>query len=134
MPRPSILEEATDGQSALTLLGDPNTAQPEQADVLHALEHGWWQAATSMLRTMRGRGDAVGTMTEVRNTATKMRDSATDVLNLLRVGANAEETVVSCAFQWAQRPEFIYLNVKFSSRIDGPGDSASVRVGYTPLS
>ena len=38
----------------------------------------------------------------------------------VQVGANKEETVVNCAFQWAQRPDFIYLNVKYSSRIDGP--------------
>ena len=38
----------------------------------------------------------------------------------MQVGANKEETVVNCAFQWAQRPDFVYLNVKFSSRIDGP--------------
>jgi hypothetical protein len=36
------------------------------------------------------------------------------------VGANKEETVVNCAFQWAQRPDYIYLNIKYSSRIDGP--------------
>jgi len=94
--------------------------EPAQADVLHALENGWWPAATAMLRQMRERGDAVGTMQEVRSAATRIRDQATDVINLLRVGANTEETVVSCAFQWAQRPDFIYLNVKFSSRIDGP--------------
>ena len=38
----------------------------------------------------------------------------------MQVGANKEETVVNCAFQWAQRPDFVYLNVKYSSRIDGP--------------
>lgn len=38
----------------------------------------------------------------------------------MRVGSNAEETVVNAAFQWAQRPDFVYLNVKFASRIDGP--------------
>ena len=27
---------------------------------------------------------------------------------------------MNCAFQWAQHPNFIYLNVKFSGRIDGP--------------
>ena len=36
------------------------------------------------------------------------------------MGANKEETVVNCAFQWAQRPDFVYLNVKYSSRLDGP--------------
>merc|ERR1719240_383905 len=69
---------------------------------------------------MRERGDPVASLAEVRATATRMRDQATEVINLMRTGANAEETVVTTAFQWAQRPEFIYLNVKFSSRIDGP--------------
>ena len=69
---------------------------------------------------MRARGEGVAALTEVRKAATNIRDQATDVISLLRTGANAEETVVTTAFQWAQRPEFLYLNVKFSSRIDGP--------------
>lgn len=41
-------------------------------------------------------------------------------------------------FQWAQRPEFIYLNVKFSSRIDGPVtvlnvDNEKVELGNNTL-
>jgi len=91
-----------------------------EPDVLLALERGWWDAAKQMLRTMRKAGHAVGTMQDVRGAATRIRDQATDIINLMRVGANAEETVVNAAFQWAQRPEFIYLNVKFASRIDGP--------------
>ena len=59
-------------------------------------------------------------MVDVRTSATRIRDQATEIINLMRVGANAEETVVNTAFQWAQRPDFVYLNVKFSSRIDGP--------------
>jgi len=94
--------------------------QPAEADVLVALERGWWDAAKQMLRMMRTAGHAVGTMQEVRSSATRIRDQATDIINLMRVGANAEETVVNAAFQWAQRPDFIYLNVKFASRIDGP--------------
>jgi len=120
--RPSeanILADALDGAAALDIALNDGF-DPSQSDVLYALEHGWWDAATAMLRTMRERGEAVGAMQEVRSTATRIRDQATDVINLLRVGANAEETSVSCAFQWAQRPEYIYLNVKFSSRIDGP--------------
>lgn len=97
-----------------------DTAAVSEADVLLALERGWFDAAKALLRLMRARGDAVATLAEVRARATKMRDQATEVINLMRVGANAEATDVNCAFQWAQRPEFIYLNVKFSSRIDGP--------------
>eukprot|EP00965_Chrysotila_dentata_P026594 881167-Pleurochrysis_carterae.AAC.4 len=125
--RPSeanILADALDGAAALDIALNDGF-DPSQSDVLYALEHGWWDAATAMLRTMRERGEAVGAMQEVRSTATRIRDQATDVINLLRVGANAEETSVSCAFQWAQRPEYIYLNVKFSSRIDGPGQRAA---------
>ena len=91
-----------------------------EADVLLALEHGWVEAAKQLLRLLRTRGDAVAAMADVRAKATQIRDEATEVINLMRTGANAEATAVSCAFQWAQRPEYIYLNVKFSSRIDGP--------------
>lgn len=115
----TLFAGVSDTAAALALLEEKSVA-PSQDDVLYALEHGWWDAATKMLRQMRQQGEAVGSMQEVRSAATRIRDQATDVINLLRVGANKEETVVSCAFQWAQRPDFIYLNVKFSSRIDGP--------------
>lgn len=115
----SSLAQASDADAALALVTS-GEVEATQEEVLVALEHGWWDAATAILRSMRARGEAVGAMQDVRATATRIRDQANDVINLLRVGANAEETIVSCAFQWAQRPEFLYLNVKFSSRIDGP--------------
>jgi hypothetical protein len=133
-----------------TLLADVN-AQPEalqaidaataeqtaamgESDVILALERGWFDAAKRLLRLLRQRGDAVATLADVRAKATKIRDEATEVINLMRVGANAEATDVACAFQWAQRPELIYLNVKFSSRIDGPATVLNVdneRVTFT---
>ena len=116
-----LLASASDATAALSLLqqqGSDDLLASE--DVQYALEHGWWEPAKQMLRTMRERGDAVTTMQGVRTTATSIRDEATEIINLLRVGANKEETVVNCAFQWAQRPDYVYLNIKFSSRIDGP--------------
>jgi hypothetical protein len=115
----SILEDATSMPAALELLAAPN-ASPGEPDVLLALERGWFDAAKRVLTMMRERGEPVASLTEVRKAATQIRDRATDVINLMRTGANTEETVVTTAFQWAQRPEFVYLNVKFSSRIDGP--------------
>lgn len=116
-----LLSSAADASAALALLkqqGFDDLLASE--DVQYALEHGWWEPAKQMLRTMRVRGDAVTTLQGVRTTATSIRDEATEIINLLRVGANKEETVLNCAFQWAQRPDYIYLNIKFSSRIDGP--------------
>jgi hypothetical protein len=131
------LSAASDAGGAIALLGSGGLV-PTEADVLLCLERGWFDAATACLRAMRERGQAVGAMQEVRSTATRIRDQATDLINLLRVGANAEETVVSCAFQWAQRPDFIYLNVKFSGRIDGPVtvlnvDNENVTIGDNSL-
>lgn len=99
-------------------------AAPSQADILAALERGWWGAAASLLVLSRERGEAVDEMDKVLSAAIRVRDEASGILSLLRVSgsasANAEETSVSCAFQWAQRPDFVYLEVKFSSRLDGP--------------
>lgn len=105
---------------ALALLSSDAAAPATEADVLLALERGWWDVAKLALRRMRERGEAVATLTGVRRDATHIRDQATDIINLMRVGANAEETAVSTAFQWAQRADAVLLNVKFSSRIDGP--------------
>ena len=115
----SFLNEATTQEEALALLAS-GAHTPGEPDVLVALERAWWEASKQMLRRMREAGAVVGTMQEVRGAATRIRDQATEIINLMRVGANAEETVVNAAFQWAQRPETIFLNVKFSSRIDGP--------------
>ena len=116
----SLLSGLRDDPAALAkLLAQPDLAVSE-ADVLYALDHGWWDASKQLLRNMRARGDAVGTMEQVRARATQIRDQSTEIINLMRVGANKEETTVNCAFQWAQHPNFIYLNVKFSGRIDGP--------------
>ena len=131
----SAFADAADAPAALAML-EAGVA-PTEPDVLLALDRGWWEPAESMLRSMRGRGEAVGGMHEVRSRATRIRDHATELINLLRVGANAEETVVACAFQWAQRPEYVYLNVKFSSRIDGPVTVLNVdneNVTLTPTS
>ena len=112
----SVLEAATAQPVAMELLQEPGI-EPAEADVLLALERGWFDAAK---RVMRERGAPVAAMSSVRAKAVIIRDQATEVINLMRTGANAEETVVVTAFQWAQRPDFLYLNVKFSSRIDGP--------------
>ena len=115
----SMLAAAPAQPEALELLQAPG-ATPGEPDVLLALERGWFEAAKRILGMMRERGDPVASMAAVRSSATKIREQATEVINLMRTGANAEETVVNTAFQWAQRPEYVYLNVKFSSRIDGP--------------
>lgn len=114
-----LLSDATDQTGALTALAQQG-ATPGEADVLLALKRGWFEAAKRSLSMMRSQGESVASLTEVRAAATSIRDQAAEVINLMRTGANAEETVVNTAFQWAQRPDFLYLNVKFSSRIDGP--------------
>jgi hypothetical protein len=124
-PPPSALAEldaAASQPAALALFADgaDGRLQPGEECMLLALERGWWEVAKRILRRMRERGEPVASMADVRSAATTIRDQATEIITLMRTGANTEETVVSTAFQWAQRPEFVYLNVKFSSRIDGP--------------
>ena len=54
-----------------------------EADVLLALDRGWFEAAKQLLRLLRSRGDAVGGMADVRARATTIRDEATEVINLM---------------------------------------------------
>ena len=118
-----VIDASSDQAGALDAIGKATPemiASLEESDVIMALDRGWFDAAKALLRLLRTRGDSVAAFTDVRAKATKIRDEAMGVINLMRTGANAEATDVNCAFQWAQRPEFIYLNVKFSSRIDGP--------------
>ena len=92
----SLIADAPEQPLALASIA---AATPEEAaslgedDVLLALDRGWFEAAKALLRLLRARGDAVATLAAVRARATKIRDEATDVINLMRVGANAEATV-----------------------------------------
>ena len=81
----ALLSGAIDAPAALALLEAQGPEASSAEDVQYALEHGWWEPAKHMLRTMRERGDAVTTMQSVRTTATRIRDEATEVINLLRV-------------------------------------------------
>ena len=70
----SLLSGLRDDPAALAkLLAQPDLAVSE-ADVLYALDHGWWDASKQLLRNMRALGDAVGTMEQVRARATQIRD------------------------------------------------------------
>lgn len=114
----AVAEAATekDARDAVASAAAPSSHD----DVLAAVQRGWWKLAGELVTDMRKRGVPLGAMAEVRAATVKARDDATAFLNLLRVSSDAESTSVACAFQWAQRPEYVYLNVKFSSRIDGP--------------
>ena len=81
----ALLSGAVDAPAALSVLQAQGPEVSSAEDVQYALEHGWWEPAKHMLRTMRERGDAVTTMQSVRTTATRIRDEATEVINLLRV-------------------------------------------------
>ena len=83
----TLLSGVTDAPAALALLQSQGPEASSSEDVQYALEHGWWEPAKHMLRTMRERGDAVTTMQGVRTTATRIRDEATEIINLLRVWA-----------------------------------------------
>ena len=83
----ALLSGAVDAPTALSVLQAQGPEVSSAEDVQYALEHGWWEPAKHMLRTMRERGDAVTTMQSVRTTATRIRDEATEVINLLRVSA-----------------------------------------------
>ena len=95
----ALLSGAVDAPAALALLEAQGPEASSAEDVQYALEHGWWEPAKHMLRTMRERGDAVTTMQSVRTTATRIRDEATEVINLLRVS-----TPPPCRYSAATAP------------------------------
>merc|ERR1719223_361829 len=87
------LSDATMQSDALTVLKRGELPNPSEADVLYALDHGWWDVSKELLRSIRLQGGQMGGMQDVRTKATKIRDHATEIINLMRTGANAEETV-----------------------------------------
>ena len=117
----SLLSGLRDDLAALAkLLAQPDLAVSE-ADVLYALDHGWWDASKQLLRNMRARGDAVGTMEQVRARASQIRDQSTEIINLMRVegreqgGDDGELRVPVGA-----APELHLPQRQAAGRIDGP--------------
>ena len=67
-----------------------------------------------------------------------MRTTCAGIRADIRCADASAPQAVNCAFQWAQRPDTIYLNVKFSARIDGPVtvlnvDNEKVEMGNNTL-
>ena len=81
----SLLSGLRDDPAALAkLLAQPDLAVSE-ADVLYALDHGGSHAVEDrLLRKMRARGDAVGTMEpQVHARAASTRRQSTEIINLI---------------------------------------------------
>lgn len=122
LAHPQVLQQCSNEAEALQVLmaGWDEDLSPDgaSADVLFLVSRGWWTATNELLRLVRAQSPGTD-LEPARRHITALRDSALQALMLFRVGTS-DSTVFTPAFQWAQSLDTIYLNVKFSSRMDGP--------------
>lgn len=78
------------------------------------LHKNWWQAADSVLTRAYEMGYP---LTQAKEETRKLKEVLDSFLDILEGGYK----VLSPAFEWAESPERILLNIKFSHRIDSPG-------------
>jgi hypothetical protein len=120
--QPQVLHQCSAESEALQLLStgwdEDLSADGASADMLFLIRRGWWSAAKELLRLVRAQSPGTD-LEPARKYITSLRDDASSTLMLFRVNT-AEDTTLSPAFQWAQSWDNVYLNVKFSSRMDGP--------------
>lgn len=119
---PQVLQQCASEPDALRVLGagwdEDLSAAGAVGDIVYLAERNWWRATKELLRLVREQSPQTD-LEPARRFITSVRDDAASALMLLRVNT-AEDTTLSPAFQWAQDMDNIYLNVKFSSRMDGP--------------
>jgi hypothetical protein len=74
----------------------------------------WWQAADAALTRAFEMGYSLPTAKEETR---KLKEVLGSFLDILEAGYK----VIPPAFEWAESPERVFLNIKFSHRIDSPG-------------
>ncbi|XP_026191601.1 uncharacterized protein LOC34621639 [Cyclospora cayetanensis] len=120
----SRFESAADEAAAVAQLKAQQEAQQKpqqlqlQRDVEFALHKGWWKLAQEIILESHAVGVDVGS--SVRRVVMEIRNHLLEVERLLSKQHDAI-AVMSPAFQWAESPLDIFLNIKFAYRWSSPG-------------
>ncbi|PFH32027.1 CS domain-containing protein [Besnoitia besnoiti] len=89
-----------------------------EEDVKTAIERGWWKVAKEIiLQSHKADADVTST---VRKSVADVRVHLDELIRVLNK-QHHEIPVVPPAFQWAQSPIEVFLNIKFAYRWSSPG-------------
>eukprot|EP00922_Rhytidocystis_sp_ex-Travisia-forbesii_P017616 GHVS01026246.1.p1 GENE.GHVS01026246.1~~GHVS01026246.1.p1 ORF type:complete len:422 (+),score=118.52 GHVS01026246.1:70-1335(+) len=90
----------------------------DQHDLQLAIGRSWWKLSQALI--LRSHKEDRDFSTFVRSAVADIRHNTDELIRLLNK-KHAEIAVMSPAFQWAQSPEQIFLNIKFAYRWSSPG-------------
>ena len=86
------------------------------------MERGWWTVSHKLLEAAASAG--VDLSSTVHQTASRIRNrlqALTDAITKTRGSSSSSvPSGIAPAFEWAQSPDALFLNVKFSHKIDTP--------------
>lgn len=83
-----------------------------------AMKKGFWKCAKELSTVLQGSGIDVRNVFEFESRLI-MKEIA-DLKSAVETHKSASRPMISPAYQWAQSPDEIFINVKFSHKIDAP--------------
>lgn len=87
-------------------------------DIETAVQKGWWNLAQEIIA--KSHEDDVDLAAVVRSSISSLKKKADELIRRLDKNHN-DVQIVSPAFQWAQSPDHVFLNIKFGYRWSSPG-------------
>ena len=82
------------------------------------MTRGWWAASAKVLEAADAA--SVDISTAVHQTATKIQKELAHLKDIASKTHSAVATGIPPAFEWAQSPDSLFLNVKFAHKLDTP--------------
>ena len=88
-------------------------------DVVDAMRLGWWSCAEKLAESAAASGGAPNLASVVALEARTITGKMSSLRSALE-SALPPSQIITPAFQWAQSPDSLFLNVKFSHKLDAP--------------
>jgi len=88
-------------------------------DVVDAMRRGWWACAEKLAESAAASGSSPDMASVVALEARTITGKMSSLRSALE-SALPPSNIITPAFQWAQSPDSLFLNVKFSHKLDAP--------------
>jgi hypothetical protein len=111
------LLSVTGESEALGLLRETDSIEATEECLNVAIKHNWWELAAKFANNLKARGVAFGP--KALESVQTRKATVKRILDLYETRPIVE--TVSPAFQWAQSPNKIFLEIKYARKIDSPG-------------
>lgn len=88
-------------------------------DVIDAMRRGWWACSEKLAESAAASGSSPDMASVVALEARTITGKMSSLRSALE-SALPPSNIITPAFQWAQSPDALFLNVKFSHKLDAP--------------